>query len=539
MPAFSSRGSLAGLWLVLALSGPDPRRTRFAWWTTSRSSEIWGYDRPGRTASKRLSRGLPQLRQSKEELERQEAELSRLIEINADETLVTRQIDKVEAIRGQPEQDAAHCCCSSMRQVLTPEQRVKLKAVHEQWEREHRQAAERGTPETVAASDLGSSDWMMKRMKKRMTVTSIELTLACAAVAWGWPSPPPRRRAAARRVTHIPRAGSAGRRSTARGRPGADGRPAERPVDGDTRPVVAHDAGRRRQAGARSQPRHRRAAAEPADQRHLAYASSESIYNPTLTSTISTAVDDQPVDQHDLGRHHRRPASPTAPSTLQRRASRRACPGAAAASGQSEQQPGTTTTSRTPLYNPTYNTELVGQYTQPLLRGFKTDSTRQQLAGDQDQPRHLRRPAARHDHQHAVERPQRVLGLRVRGAGGRSRAASRSTWRTSWSQDNQTRVQVGTMAPIDVVQAQVRAGRRAVQKLVTAQATQRTTELALKRLIVSGTQDPNWNVDDRPGRPARLPPGADRRRGGDPARAQRAHGPDDRARRTSRPTTSR
>ena len=44
-------------------------------------------------------------------------------------------------------------------------------------------------------------------------------------------------------------------------------------------------------------------------------------------------------------------------------------------------------------------------------------------AGDQDQPRHLGRAAARDDHQHAVERPQRLLGLRVRRAVGRRRAA--------------------------------------------------------------------------------------------------------------------
>jgi outer membrane protein TolC len=60
-------------------------------------------------------------------------------------------------------------------------------------------------------------------------------------------------------------------------------------------------------------------------------------------------------------------------------------------------------------------------------------------------------------------------------------------------QDNQTRVEVGTMAPIDVVQAQSeQATRRGA--LVTAQSTMRTTELALKRLIVSGTEDPNWNA---------------------------------------------
>jgi outer membrane protein TolC len=72
---------------------------------------------------------------------------------------------------------------------------------------------------------------------------------------------------------------------------------------------------------------------------------------------------------------------------------------------------------------------------------------------------------------------------------------------TQLVKDNQTRVEVGTMAPIDVVQAQSQAATQ-VQNLVAAQGAMRTAELALKRLIVAGTQDPNWNVQidptDRP-----------------------------------------
>jgi outer membrane protein TolC len=64
-------------------------------------------------------------------------------------------------------------------------------------------------------------------------------------------------------------------------------------------------------------------------------------------------------------------------------------------------------------------------------------------------------------------------------------------------QDNQTRVDVGTMAPIDVVSAQSQAAA-AKQNLVAAQSTMRTAELALKRLIVAGTSDPNWNATIEP-----------------------------------------
>jgi outer membrane protein TolC len=57
------------------------------------------------------------------------------------------------------------------------------------------------------------------------------------------------------------------------------------------------------------------------------------------------------------------------------------------------------------------------------------------------------------------------------------------------------------MAPIDVVQAQSQAAAQR-QALVTAEGTMRTAEIALKRLIVSGTSDPLWTsaIDpvDRP-----------------------------------------
>ena len=53
------------------------------------------------------------------------------------------------------------------------------------------------------------------------------------------------------------------------------------------------------------------------------------------------------------------------------------------------------------------------------------------------------------------------------------------------------------MAPIDVVQAQSQAAQQR-QALVTAEGTRRTAEIALKRLIVSGTTDPLWTSTIEP-----------------------------------------
>ena len=53
-------------------------------------------------------------------------------------------------------------------------------------------------------------------------------------------------------------------------------------------------------------------------------------------------------------------------------------------------------------------------------------------------------------------------------------------------EDNRARVEVGTLAPIDVVQAEAEAANRR-QTLAQAEATLATAQLALKRLIVTGT----------------------------------------------------
>jgi outer membrane protein TolC len=144
------------------------------------------------------------------------------------------------------------------------------------------------------------------------------------------------------------------------------------------------------------------------------------------------------------------------------------------------------------LFNPNFQSNWSGIYTQPLLRNFGIDATRQQLL------------VAR------INRDISDVQLRatitntlsnVRNAYWDYVYATQAVEVTQQSvnlaeqlvKDNQTRVEVGTMAPIDVVQAQSQAAT-ARQNLATAQQTRNTAELAVKRLIVSGTQDPNWNA---------------------------------------------
>ncbi|MGE5244317.1 MAG: TolC family protein [Betaproteobacteria bacterium] len=160
----------------------------------------------------------------------------------------------------------------------------------------------------------------------------------------------------------------------------------------------------------------------------------------------------------------------------------------------------TKTTSATALFNPSFNPNWSAQYTQPLLRGFAVDSTREQLVVTK-----LNQDISE------VQLQATIINTlsNVRNAYWDYVFAVQSVDVAKQSvaladqlvKDNQTRVEVGTMAPIDVVQAQAQAATQR-QNLVTAEATQRTAELALKRLIVAGTQDPNWSASidpvDRP-----------------------------------------
>ncbi len=141
-------------------------------------------------------------------------------------------------------------------------------------------------------------------------------------------------------------------------------------------------------------------------------------------------------------------------------------------------------------FDPQFNSSYLFSYTQPLLRGFKIDQTRQQMQ------------------QAVINRDNAELNLKARTTN--TLAAVRAAyWDYVYSiqavdvsrqslalaskllSDNKIRVEVGTMAPMDVVQAEAEEATRQ-QALTIATATMRTAELSLKRLIVSGTNDPLW-----------------------------------------------
>ena len=120
---------LGGAWPGAAQSSQTPPNSppqRFAWWRSEQYQKNLGLsaDQVNRLEAI-FQNALPELRKGRDELDRHEAELSRLIETSADEALVIRQVDKVEAIRSYVNK-TRQLVLLHHRQILTPEQRVKL-----------------------------------------------------------------------------------------------------------------------------------------------------------------------------------------------------------------------------------------------------------------------------------------------------------------------------------------------------------------------------------------------------------------------------
>ncbi|MCM3878796.1 MAG: TolC family protein [Vicinamibacterales bacterium] len=231
----------------------------------------------------------------------------------------------------------------------------------------------------------------------------------------------------------------------------------------------------------------------------VSLASLRSVYSPTLTSTLSTQTNKSASNSTISGAQN---TGDTITSSnvqfnggIQQQVAWHG--GSFSAQLNNNRQ---TTTSLNSLYNPSYTPVWSATYTQPLLRNFSTDSTHQQIL--------------------VTKINQEISDLQLQQVIANTLANVRNAyWDAVFSvlsveiargsldlaeelmRNNQSRVDIGTMAPIDVVQAQSQAAAQR-QALVTAEGTMRTAEIALKRLIVSGTSDPLWTsaIDpvDRP-----------------------------------------
>jgi outer membrane protein len=152
------------------------------------------------------------------------------------------------------------------------------------------------------------------------------------------------------------------------------------------------------------------------------------------------------------------------------------------------------------IRNPQFQSGLTANLTQPLLRGLKIDATRAALKTNRltQQNDEISLTATTATTEANIRNAYWDLVFAIQAV---EAAQNSFDLANRLVEDNKMRVEIGTLAPIDIVSAQAEAASRR-NTLVQSQATVRTSELALKRLIVSGTDDPLWtsslNPVDRP-----------------------------------------
>ncbi len=147
-------------------------------------------------------------------------------------------------------------------------------------------------------------------------------------------------------------------------------------------------------------------------------------------------------------------------------------------------------------FNPSFGANMTVGYTQPLLRGFRTDPQRTQLVVSR-----INRDISDIGLEQTVINTLANVRLAywelvyARAAVAVQQQALELA--EQLVRDNRARVEIGTLAPIDVVQAQSEAAARR-QLLAQAVRTLRTNELTLKQLIVGGTSDELWDAEINP-----------------------------------------
>jgi Spy/CpxP family protein refolding chaperone len=130
---------------------PAPSFTQpqpFAWWKSEQFKKELGLtaDQSARI-DKIWETTRPELRQEWEELQKLEEKLSRLIQNDADEAVLARQIDRVETARANTNKTRS-LMLVQMVKTLTPDQRSRFKALNDRFQQDlqHRPPADPRKP---------------------------------------------------------------------------------------------------------------------------------------------------------------------------------------------------------------------------------------------------------------------------------------------------------------------------------------------------------------------------------------------------------
>ena len=149
-------------------------------------------------------------------------------------------------------------------------------------------------------------------------------------------------------------------------------------------------------------------------------------------------------------------------------------------------------TSSISSFNPQLGSNLSASYVQPLLRDFRIDSFRQQVMvarkNEEIASLQLRQQIT------STERAVRSAYYDLVGAIGQLDVARRSLDLSKESlRQNERRVEVGTMARIDIIEAQAEVAR-VEESVILAEAQIRSLEDNLRTLVLNPSQPDFWSV---------------------------------------------
>ncbi len=156
----------------------------------------------------------------------------------------------------------------------------------------------------------------------------------------------------------------------------------------------------------------------------------------------------------------------------------------------------TTTNNQFSSFNPQLNSSLSATYTQPLLRNFKIDGTRQQLLVSQK------------NREISDVQLQQSIAVTVRNVRNAyydltyaigSLAVQRQSLELAQQslKDNRARVEIGTMAPLDIVQAEAEVATRE-ESVILAEAAIERAQDNLRTLVYNPSAPDFWTARIEP-----------------------------------------
>jgi len=147
-------------------------------------------------------------------------------------------------------------------------------------------------------------------------------------------------------------------------------------------------------------------------------------------------------------------------------------------------------------YNPQLSSNLSAQYVQPLLRGFKTDNLRQQIQTSQNNQ--VIADIGLREQVTLTTQAVRNAYFDLIGAVEGYKVSLQSLQLAQESlKNNNTKVEVGTLAPIDIIEAEAEVASNE-EAVINAEARIKTVEDRLRYLVLNPSQPDFWTVKLEP-----------------------------------------